>query len=280
MKKAIYFFMLMLLIIMAGCGTEEDEPATSEAEEMETTTEPEEQEEASREGELESTMDNLELNVSATQNSTNVEFVFELVNKNEEPVDLMFSSGQQYEIELYQDDTLIYQYSEGKMFTEALIEESLKSGEMKKWTETWELTESIETGEYQAEMTLLPTEINGQKLEDTPLQQSIQLSLEEAETTDTEDEHFRSIEVNGEDGDYSVTGEIDTSIGDVYYEIEDGHNYLVEETEVPVEGEGWQPFEINVTISEDLLPKNGAVVMLLYTEDRTEQYPVQLELLP
>ncbi|WP_058308157.1 BsuPI-related putative proteinase inhibitor [Gracilibacillus massiliensis] len=282
MKNVFYLMVLFLFLLLAACGSSEEEVTTSDSENVEASSELED-ETATSEGDQDSIIDNLEFNASAEQKQTSIEFSLELVNKNEQAVDIMFSSGQQYEIEVYQGETLIYQFSEGKMFTEALIEETLKSGEMKKWSETWEITEALEAGDYQVEMSLLPAEINGEKLEGEPLSQSMQLSLDEVDGTHDEnnqEESIRSIEVEGNNGDYLVTGEIDTSIGDVYYEIEDGHNYLVEQTEVPVDGEGWQPFEINVTISQDLLPENGAVIMLLYTEDRIEQYPVQLEQLP
>ncbi|SHM42890.1 BsuPI-related putative proteinase inhibitor [Gracilibacillus kekensis] len=284
MKKALLFIVLFLFLLLTACGTAQEEETPSESEEVEASSDIEQEKKAeTSEGDVDSILDHLELSVSAEQKQTSIDFSFELVNKNEQAVDIMFSSGQQYEIEVYQEEALIYQFSEGKMFTEALIEESLKSGEMKKWTETWEITDGLKAGDYQVKMSLLPAEINGEELEGEHLTQSIELSLNEMEGTNDEnslEEPFRSIEVEGNNGEYLVTGEIDTSIGDVYYEVEDGHNYLVEKTEVPVDGEGWQSFEINVTISEEFLPENGTMIMLLYSEDRTEQYPIQLDQMP
>lgn len=277
MRNYFLLISIMLMVWLAACGTantnEEDslnaEPVDSSGESSTKETE-----------DISSVMENLELQVKAEQEGDKIDFTFQLVNKNKNTVDLTFSSSQQFDIKLSHGNQLIYQYSHEQMFSQALVEESLAPGEMKKWTETWEISQSLEPGEYEVEMILLPSQINGQQVEGEPLQQAFTITLEPITSEgdpDNQHESFRSVEVEGENGEYTVTGEVDTSAGVTYYEVEDGHNYFVEQTEIPVEGDGWQEFEINVSIAEDLLPQNGAVVMLLFNEDRSEQMPVQLD---
>ncbi|MFD2657772.1 BsuPI-related putative proteinase inhibitor [Gracilibacillus thailandensis] len=286
MKKYFSLISIILMLLLMACGssdveeTETDDSvpvdnSTEESPEPENANEEETQSETEA---LSAIMENLDLKVAAEQQGTTINFKLQLINKNEEAVDLMFTSGQQFEIKLFQEDEVFYQYSEGKMFTEALVEESLAPGEFKNWAESWDMIEHLEPGEYEVEMTLLPAEINGQQVEGEPLKQTITITIEDPAAD--EDSPFRSVDVEGENGEYTVTGEVDTSVGVTYYEVEDGHNYLVEQTEIPVEGDGWQEFEIKISIDEDMLPQNGAVVMLLYTEDRSEQRPVQLEVMP
>ncbi|WP_208590485.1 BsuPI-related putative proteinase inhibitor [Gracilibacillus suaedae] len=286
MKKYISLISIILMMLLMACGssdveeteTDDSVPVDNSTEESPESENANEEETQSETEALSAIMENLDLKVAAEQQGTAIDFKLQLINKTEETVDLMFTSGQQFEIKLFQEDELFYQYSEGKMFTEALVEESLEPGEFKNWAESWDMIEYLEPGEYEVEMTLLPAEINGQQVEGEPLQQTITITLED--TVADEDGPFRSVDVEGENGEYTVTGEVDTSVGVTYYEVEDGHNYLVEQTEIPVEGDGWQEFEIHISIDEDMLPQNGAVVMLLYTEDRSEQRPVQLEVMP
>ncbi len=279
MKKYVSLISIMLIILLMACGTDTNQEDTGDSEPVNTPVDSTE-EESSETEDLSSIMENLELQVAAEQQGTGIDFTFQLTNKNENTVDLMFTSGQQFEIKLYQADKIVYQYSEGQMFTQAIVEESLAPGEMKNWTESWEMSQSLDPGEYEVEMTLIPAEVNGQEIDGEPLQQTISITLEEMEDDNSTDGPFRSVKAEGANGEYTVTGEVDTSVGVTYYEVEDGHNYLVEQTEIPVEGDGWQEFEINVSIAEELLPQNGAVVMLLYTEDRSEQMPVQLDVTP
>ncbi|MGP4041825.1 BsuPI-related putative proteinase inhibitor [Gracilibacillus sp. D59] len=276
MKKYFLLISIVSLFLLMACGTSETKPENTTNSDMGDSTE----KVSSEMEDLSAIMDNLELQVAAEQQGSNIDFSFQLINKNKDTVDLTFTSSQQFEIKLYQADQLIYQYSDGKMFTQSLVEESLAPGELKKWSESWEISQTLEPGEYQVEMTLLPDKINGQQVEGEPLQQTTTVSIEEMKADNSTEGPFRSVEAKGENGEYTVTGEVDTSVGQTYYEVEDGHNYFIEQTEIPVDGKGWQEFEINVSIAKELLPENGAVVMLLYTENRTEQLPVQLGVTP
>ncbi|GAE93606.1 intracellular proteinase inhibitor [Gracilibacillus boraciitolerans JCM 21714] len=181
MFKILASLSIFTFILLAGCGTaaseDKENSSAADSENKKVPIDLEKSEKSPTE-DLDEIIQNLGLSVDVEQRDNSIDFTFSLNNKNKQAIDMLFSSGQQYEIELYQNESLIYKFSEGKMFTEALVEESLAVGETKKWSETWEVTETIDPGKYQATMTLLPVEINGQKLDGTPFQQTIELALE------------------------------------------------------------------------------------------------------
>lgn len=83
---------------------------------------------------------------------------------------------------------------------------------------------------------------------------------------DNENTAFQNIEVSGENGEYVVKGEARVFEGVFYYSVEDGDDYLVEETNVTVNdgAPAWSPFEIKISIPEDQLPSNGTLTLELF----------------
>ncbi|WP_458414357.1 Gmad2 immunoglobulin-like domain-containing protein [Schinkia sp. CFF1] len=77
---------------------------------------------------------------------------------------------------------------------------------------------------------------------------------------------FRNITITGDKGEYVVKGEASVHEGVFYYTVEDGHEYQVEETKVSVEkgAPAWGPFELNISIPEDMLPLNGTLTLELF----------------
>lgn len=77
---------------------------------------------------------------------------------------------------------------------------------------------------------------------------------------------FRNIVASGEKGNYVVKGEARAFEGVFFYTVEDGHEYLIEETKVEVNqgAPAWEPFELKISIPEELLPVNGTLTLSLY----------------
>ncbi|HHW39107.1 MAG TPA: hypothetical protein GXX18_18045 [Bacillales bacterium] len=77
---------------------------------------------------------------------------------------------------------------------------------------------------------------------------------------------FRNISVAGKNGEYVVNGEARVFEAVFLYTVEDGHDYVIEETQATA-NEGapaWSPFELKISIPEDQLPMNGALTLELY----------------
>jgi len=89
-----------------------------------------------------------------------VVFNFELFSHFSEDKELMFSSGQQFEITITNEKgEEVYKFSEGKAFTMALTYETLEPGESIEWSDEWDRTDKednyLESGRYTANIKIL-----------------------------------------------------------------------------------------------------------------------------
>ncbi len=83
-----------------------------------------------------------------------ITFDFSLTNRDKEPKELTFGSGQQYEITIIdQEGQEVYRYSDDKFFTMALINKTLLPTESIIWQEEWDLTDKegrpLKKGSYE-----------------------------------------------------------------------------------------------------------------------------------
>lgn len=240
-------------------------------------------------------------------------FDLKLTNNSEEEVAIAFSSGQQYEIVVNDSEgEEVYRYSEGQMFTQALIEETIEPGGELTWIEEWDYTGTegrLEEGEYEAIVSLIVHEINGETVDSVPFFKTLSITVpetvEEEPTEDTQSdaedaeeeveeeeatdqngdeetegslrevnrddhENIRNIGITGEQGEYRVTGE--TNVEGLQYNVEDGHFILVLDTDVALSGTGeWQSFDFTINIEEDQLPDYGALSLVFSWEENGER---------
>lgn len=93
----------------------------------------------------------------------------------------------------------------------------------------------------------------------------------------TEQIPFKDIKVTGKNGQYEVVGQIQTSIEELFYIVEDGHNEMIPETKIKVEKEkDWSQFKLTISIPTHKLPKQGSVILYLYKHGH-KGYPVLLD---
>ncbi|MCM3602376.1 intracellular proteinase inhibitor [Robertmurraya korlensis] len=98
-----------------------------------------------------------------------------------------------------------------------------------------------------------------------------------------EESAFKNIVVDGGSGNYKVRGDAHIGKDYFYYSVEDGHTQFIEESKIQTGkafGDAY-PFVITVTIPKGKLPKNGTLIMNLYTKsekgDIQQSHPVVLE---
>ncbi|QST00793.1 hypothetical protein IMZ31_04245 [Pontibacillus sp. ALD_SL1] len=286
MKKFLVMVMAML-IIATGCASsgeskakdnEETENVSSEETTEETNEETKEktaseesdqseedtEQDSTEEVDLQTLLEQVEMTATVNPETEKVTFEFSLKNNGKKGVNLHFSSGQQYEIIVKNaKGEEVYRYSEGKSFTEAVVSEEIKPSKELTFTSSWnydQAGERVQPGTYSAEVTLLPMKMNGQTIEAKPFQ------AEKAFEIPSENQAFRNVKVEGENGQYTVSGEARVFEGSFMYNVEDGHQVLVSDTPVQVsEGApGWGEFEFTVEISEDQLPTSGTLTLMLY----------------
>lgn len=68
---------------------------------------------------------------------TRVEFTFTVTNVGQDTVDLEFSSGQAADFAVYENDTEVWRWSDGRMFTQALGSERLRPEEAATYNGRW-----------------------------------------------------------------------------------------------------------------------------------------------
>lgn len=79
----------------------------------------------------------LEGSLAVTTNEDSVRFVFTVINSDVQPRELRYRDGQAAEFVVLEGDREVWRWSEGRMFTQALWEESLAPGETAEYEATW-----------------------------------------------------------------------------------------------------------------------------------------------
>lgn len=90
------------------------------------------------------------------------QFIINLTNKSNEEKKLEFSSSQKYEIIVTDENqTEMYRYSEGKMFTQAMDHVLIKADDTIQWEETLEMNKKeLKKGFYEVQVSVLSTKPN------------------------------------------------------------------------------------------------------------------------
>jgi hypothetical protein len=210
----------------------------------------------------------LEAELEVRKENNKLLFDITLTNRGEETIELPFSSGQQFEIIVKnEEDEEVYRYSEGRMFTQALTFIELKAGENLSWSDEWDKKLAITwipNGEYKVTAEVLVQDSEGSILinqEDLTSEKMVTLENE------FENKAFRQIKVVGENGNYVITGEARVFEAVFHYAVTEGHSYYIEEwMTVDEGGPSWSPFTIEISIAEDDLPVNGTITLELFEE--------------
>ncbi|MCA1011306.1 BsuPI-related putative proteinase inhibitor [Halobacillus halophilus] len=266
MKHMLAILMGCMMITMAACGNEaESETKSKEVNEEEPKAEEQTEEKAE---EVEALIRSLNMDVNVETSEDTADFKISLENTSDETVTLGFTSSQEYEIQVTNEEgESVYTFSADKMFTQEMIRKDLAAGESITAEESW--TGIEQPGDYEVTVTFLVNSINEQPLEAEPFQLTKSFSMEasdqetgnsregnevpseepekvtpvdsdkdkettneevntEEKTVSAEEDGFRNIEVSGKDGAYTVTGEVHVSHGEFTYLVEDGHHVLIE----------------------------------------------------
>ncbi|GAA0379866.1 hypothetical protein GCM10008968_39610 [Bacillus horti] len=227
----------------------------------------------------------LETNLEVEQSGSNILFKLHLENKGTEDVELEFSSSQQYEVTIKDEDgEEVYRHSIDKMFAQALTTVEVKAGETYTWEDELDLNSQsvVLDGTVTVEAEIVATntaESLGLSQSDLTATAELEWEATEDSTGGSEDPNtesgdnevyendtFRNIEVSGENGVYTITGEARVFEANLNYSVTEGHFYYIEDAhETTSNGApNWGTFTINIDISEEELPVNGTVTLELY----------------
>lgn len=81
-------------------------------------------------------------------------FTLKVCNTTSGTVKREFGTSQRYDFEVKRDGELVWRWSDGRVFTQVVGEETWKAKECKTWAEEWDATNSdgapVPTGDYEA----------------------------------------------------------------------------------------------------------------------------------
>lgn len=128
----------------------------------------------------------LETRASYEVKDTKVVFDFELFSHYARPMEVMFSSGQQFELVITDTSgNQVYRYSDGKSFTMALVNKTINPGESIEWQLEWDMTDKdgvkLTSGDYKAEINILAYGADEEKIDESELKATIEFSLNQAD---------------------------------------------------------------------------------------------------
>ncbi|WP_078430302.1 BsuPI-related putative proteinase inhibitor [Alkalihalobacterium alkalinitrilicum] len=146
--KKILSLSLLIVIALVGCGTSDEVTETNG--------------EGNQGGEEVST---LATSLKVDKEEDQLAFTISLTNKGTEEVSLQFPTGQLFDFMVATEKSeVVYKYSEGMMFTQAIVEKQLGPNETITFTDEWDLTfdgERVPAGSYRVIGELPIMTVNG-----------------------------------------------------------------------------------------------------------------------
>ncbi|SIS47685.1 BsuPI-related putative proteinase inhibitor [Salimicrobium flavidum] len=306
MRKWLSLILMVGLVVLTACGTDEETETQANDSEQEQTTD------------VASLADNLTAESEVETENKKANISFSLTNEGEEAVELGFASGQQFDIHITDENgENVYTYSADRSFTQEQTTKELEAGGMMENAAMWE--ENVEPGEYEAIVSFPVDTINGEDVSDRDFESTTSFTIEASkesgnetngesdsgeetnnntenedttgkessdqseETTSIEgNDAFRNLELSGENGEYTVSGEARVFEGTFLYRVEDGHNELVPETPVQVDSgaPSWSSFELDISIPESDLPDFGTLTLMLYENSAKDGEPTNINYVP
>lgn len=249
---------------------------------------------------------------SAETSGKKADISFSLTNEGEEAVEAGFLSGQQFDVRVTdQKGENVYTFSADRSFTQAKTSENIEAGQKLENAVEWK--ENVTPGEYEATVTFLVNTVNGDKVKDMEFTSTSAFTIEKQKESSSEEsgsaegegteqgteeegdpepsepsssvegnDAFRNLELSGEKGNYTVSGEARVFEGDFLYRVEDGHNELISETTVQVDAgaPNWSQFELAISIPESELPASGAITLMIYDRNAKDNEPVNVNYVP
>ena len=208
----------------------------------------------------------------------------ELILKNDSdiPLNFEFPTSQTFEISILNSaGREVYRYSKGRYFLQAFQTVKVEPHKTYKRMEKWNYQlngKRVPQGEYTVISSFKPTQLNDMLIKDRE-----KLTKSQKILVPEENIAFRHLKVEGNNGNYVVTGETRTEKGLFFYTVEDGHvEYIKEKQVLSNEGNSdWHSFKLQIHLPKEKLPANGTLILNLYERGKEGKiintYPFILE---
>lgn len=223
----------------------------------------------------------INFSVSAETGTQDAMITLKVENQSGKKMILEFPTSQFYEYVVKdQKGKEIYRYSNGKSFAQAIQKIGVDPGKSVQWEDRWTYPVGMKPGVYTIEASLKANMLNGNSIQK-------EIKAETSARILLEDEAFRKIGVTGAGGKYKVQGELNPSLTEFFYLVEDGHHQWISERKVTLgKSNGkWRKFNLEITIPTKFLPENGTLILFLYEKkeaigETVNHLPVKLESFP
>ncbi|WP_161524639.1 BsuPI-related putative proteinase inhibitor [Alteribacter lacisalsi] len=147
-------------LALAACGTGDD-PTGGSADPDEENGEEQSEEEASvSEYDLTFTM-------YVEEDGDTLRTIMTIENETDEEIRLDFASSQEYDVVIEEDGSTVYQYSEGQMFTQALVSETIEPGGEYVIEDVWEAGEDLSGRTLEVEAMLNIFSIDNEEIDNS-----------------------------------------------------------------------------------------------------------------
>ena len=273
--RKILFAMLSIVLMLAACGTKEETAKQPDVTEQPNGSEQSKDEEKKPENEptdLVPISDVLELMSYGYMSGDFLEFKIVVTNLSDEDVNVLAPSGLRYDIVVTNEQgNEVYRYSIDKMGTTAILNEELAAKESFEWTERWDLLlngNRVDEGTYKVHVTYWAGNEKDEVIEEFTTTYEV--------TIPEENNAFRHIQIEETEDAYIVTGEARVFEAVFQYSVEDGHDYVVNETPYTLDegAPAWSPFE--VTVKKEDKPINGVLTLVLFERSAKDGEPTNV----
>ncbi|PYZ99128.1 hypothetical protein CR205_02105 [Alteribacter lacisalsi] len=93
--------------------------------------------------------------------------IMTIENETDEEIRLDFASSQEYDVVIEEDGSTVYQYSEGQMFTQALVSETIEPGGEYVIEDVWEAGEDLSGRTLEVEAMLNIFSIDNEEIDNS-----------------------------------------------------------------------------------------------------------------
>lgn len=190
-----------------------------------------------------------------------------LTNEGEKTLEFEAPTSQWYDFTITDEkNEIVYEYSKGKFFLQAIQRIILEPGETKIWIENVndQSGKSLKPGKYKINAQLRATTLNGESIKGYHT-----LMDEAVMVVPPENPIIRNVKVNKAEGSIVVSGKARPTTGDLYYVVEDGHQEWVSETKIKLDSKHptWGDFTFKLNLPEDKNIDPLPFILYIYEKD-------------
>jgi Intracellular proteinase inhibitor len=214
----------------------------------------------------------LSTKLEVTEANGLVTMKYSLRNGDTIPAKFTFPSAQIVEFTIKNEaGQVVYQSSKDLSYAQVITDITIPEGKAEIWEEQISFPDkSIPYGNYVVSANLVATMINDKEIKEPIATIQEPLTYHKISTID---ENGSKIVASGLNGTYEIKGTYLSDNESVFYSVEDGHNSIIEETNLPVKLKtgSINLLDFSVNIPKDSLPNNGALTLVIYEKNSEDQ---------